>query len=91
MQTAAQWTRDLYRIFLKRPAPSGGMIAAAHLDILQEAEQTVQRMKREAFVAGAEAYRQFLLSQAQRINPANLVVEQVSGGPRVGIDALSAN
>lgn len=60
MRSASLWTRDLYRVLMNRDPASG----ADELRRFRQAEDLVAKIKREAFMAGAETYRKYLIEQA---------------------------
>lgn len=78
MQSTAYWTQDLYRVLV-------GSVASKHQEDqlkLRKAEQVVQQLRREAFLAGAEAYRKFLIRQATVHSPSDLALDRSSPGAR---------
>lgn len=75
MNSASSWTRQLYGI-LRNTMADPATPAEQHR--LRQAEDLVIRIKREAFVAGAESYRKFLINQAVSHEP--WAIEQAAPG-----------
>lgn len=61
MNSASSWTRQLYSILAPGTAEAA---SPADRHRLRQAEDLVIKIKREAFMAGAESYRKFLINQA---------------------------
>lgn len=60
MKSSRQWAHDLF-LSVRGRMPTG---SEADRWLVLQAEQTIARIKREAFAAGAERYRSRLLSVA---------------------------
>jgi hypothetical protein len=76
MQSVAYWTLDLYRVLV-------GSVASQHQEDqlkLRRAEQVIHQLRREAFLAGAEAYRKFLIRQATAHSPSDLALDPPQSG-----------